>query len=121
MAQHAGQLRIGKPIVDRVDDRAAEEGGVVELEVAMPVERHNGEPVAGVEPEAGAESVGQPQGSLGVLAEGRGVGGVVDRRPAAVSLGGSQEQPRIDELLHRARPSLDPVHTIFYKTAGRRS
>jgi hypothetical protein len=50
----------------------------------MPVERDHREPVVAIQPEAGAERIGEPQGALGVLTEGGGVGAVVDRRPRRV-------------------------------------
>src|SRR4051794_18409943 len=93
-------LRVGQPVVHGVDDTGAEEGRVVELEIAMTIERHDGEPVGAHQAQAGAECVSQAQCAHGVLAEGRRIAAVMNRGPCAVPLGGGQEQPRVDELLH---------------------
>ena len=66
------QLLAGQAQVQRVGDGAAEERGVIELEVLVAVARHDGEAVPLPDAEVAVHRVGQPQHALAVLAERRG-------------------------------------------------
>ena len=55
VAQDERQLGRAEPQVQRVDDSGAEEAGVVQLEVLVPVPRDDRVPVAAAEPELGPQ------------------------------------------------------------------
>ena len=70
VAQDERQLGGTEPQVQRVDDPGAEEAGVVQLEVLVPVSGHDRVPVASVDAELGPQGGAEAQDPLEVLTEG---------------------------------------------------
>ena len=93
-----------EPKVERVDHPGAEERGVVQLEELVAVERHHREALVAADAELAAQPVREPQHPIDVLAIGRLVRPVEERRLVGQALGGRQQLPVVDELLHAVPP-----------------
>ena len=90
-------------VVQRVDDAAAEERRVPQVDVVPAVAGEHGEAVVTGHPEAGAVGIGQPERTIDVIGEQLGGPVVVDeRRPVAAPLCSRQQQPRVDQFVHAA-------------------
>ena len=93
-----------EPDVERIDDAAAQKGGVVELKELVAVGAQDGEPVSALQPELPAHRVGEAQHAVGML----GVVGVVvavvepHRRCPAFPRGVQDLRPH--ELFHEHAP-----------------
>ena len=100
VAEDEGELLGGEPKVERVDHPGAEERGVVQLQELVAVEGHDREAVVAADAELAAQPVREPQHPIDVLAVGRLVRPVEERQLVGQTVGGRQQLPVVDELLH---------------------
>ncbi len=94
------QLRRGQAQVERVDDAAAKEAGVVELQELVPVERHDREAVAPAHTELAGHAVDQPTDPVPMLGEGGGEIAVEDRSLGRQAVGRGQQVAVVQQFLH---------------------
>jgi hypothetical protein len=90
--------------IERVDDAAAQEAGVVQLEVLVTVERHHAVPVTGPDTQLGLHAISQPANTVQMLGVGRAESSVYDGRLLGQALDRRQEVAVVYEFLQRSRP-----------------
>ena len=98
--QDEAQLQRRQAEVERIDDGAAEEAGVVELEKLVSIESHDREAVVGVDAELGPQAVRQPAGPVQMVGIARGEGSVEHGGLVRSPAHGGKEIAVVDELLH---------------------
>ena len=109
VAEDEGELLGCEPKVERVDHPGAEERGVVQLQELVAVEGHHREAIVTADAELAAEPVREPQHPIDVLAIGRLVRPVEKRRLVGQPVGGRQQLPVVDQLLHAVPLLATPI------------